>query len=88
MTDIVEIACSVGGGSRWISLINTLLGMAIDINSWQPILANVVGGLSVLRETCGCPHGLQVAQKVKIPILGMGGISTAEDGVEFLLAAG
>lgn len=88
VTDIVEIACSVeAAGADGISLINTLLGMAIDINSWQPILANVVGGLSgPAVKPVAVRMVWQVAQKVKIPILGMGGISTAEDGVEFLLA--
>lgn len=88
VNDIVSIACSVEeAGADGISLINTLLGMAIDVNSWQPVLGNVVGGLSgPAIKPVAVRMVWQVAQKVKIPILGMGGISNALDGVEFVLA--
>ncbi|HHV72221.1 MAG TPA: dihydroorotate dehydrogenase [Clostridia bacterium] len=88
VTDITEIALSVEeAGADGISLINTLLGMAIDINSWQPILSNVVGGLSgPAVKPIAVRMVWQTAQKVSIPILGMGGIATAEDGIEFMLA--
>ncbi len=70
-----------------MSLINTLLGMAIDIQTWRPVLGNITGGLS---GPCVKPVALrmvwQVAQAVKIPVIGMGGIMTAEDAIEFFLA--
>jgi dihydroorotate dehydrogenase (NAD+) catalytic subunit len=88
VTDITEIAkVAENEGADAISLINTLKGMAIDINKMKPILSNVSGGLSgpaikpvALRMVFEC------ASKVKIPIIGMGGIFTHEDAVEFLLA--
>lgn len=74
-------------GADAITLINTLLGMAIDINTKRPILRNNFGGLSgpaikpiALRMT------YEAASSVKIPIIGMGGISKAEDAIEFILA--
>jgi dihydroorotate dehydrogenase (NAD+) catalytic subunit len=74
-------------GADALSLINTLMGMAIDIRTWRPVLGNITGGLS---GPCVKPVALrmvwQVAQAVKIPIIGMGGIMTAEDAVEFFLA--
>ena len=70
-----------------MSLINTLLGMEIDINRFRPVLGNVTGGLS---GPCVKPVAVrmvwQVAQAVRIPIIGMGGIASAEDAVEFFLA--
>ena len=74
-------------GADAISLINTLLGMQIDIERCQPVLGNVTGGLS---GPCVKPVAVrmvwQVAQAVRIPIIGMGGIASAEDAVEFFLA--
>lgn len=88
VTDIVEMALAVEeAGADSISLINTLMGMAIDIKRRKPVLGNITGGLS---GPCIKPVALrmvwQVASKVKVPVIGMGGISTAEDAIEFLLA--
>ncbi len=88
VTDITEIALAVEeGGADSISLINTLLGMAIDIDKRRPVLSTVTGGLS---GPCIKPVALrmvwQVAQKVRVPIVGMGGIATISDVIEFLLA--
>ena len=88
VTDIVEMAQAVEqAGADAISLINTLLGMAIDIHKWRPVLGNVVGGLSgPAVKPIAVRMVWQVAQAVKVPIIGMGGIVTAEDAVEFMLA--
>lgn len=88
VTDIVMMAKAVQeAGADAVSLINTLMGMAIDIRTKKPVLGNITGGLS---GPCVKPVALrmvwQVAKAVKIPVLGMGGISTAEDAIEFLLA--
>lgn len=88
VTDIVQMARAVeDAGADAVSLINTLLGMAIDIQTWRPVLGNITGGLS---GPCVKPVALrmvwQVAQAVKIPVIGMGGIMTAEDAIEFFLA--
>ncbi len=88
VTDIVEIAKAVEAeGADALSLINTLLGMRIDIRSRKPILRNNVGGLS---GPAVFPVAIrmvwQVARAVNIDIVGMGGISTAEDAVEMMLA--
>lgn len=88
VTDIAEIArAAEAAGADAISLINTLLGMAIDARTRRPKLARVVGGLSgpavkpvALRMVWQC-H-----QAVDIPLLGMGGIVTGEDAIEFMLA--
>ena len=88
VTDITEIArAAEAAGADAISLINTLLGMAIDVERRRPKLARVVGGLSgpavkpvALRMVWQCN------QAVKVPLLGMGGISTGEDAIEFMLA--
>ena len=88
VTDIVSIAkaCEEAGADG-LSLINTLLGMRIDLNRRKPILANVMGGYSgpgifpvALRMV------YQVTGAVKIPVIGMGGISTARDVIEMMLA--
>jgi dihydroorotate dehydrogenase (NAD+) catalytic subunit len=74
-------------GADALALINTLTGMVIDINSWKPLLGNVTGGLSgPAVKPIAVRMVYQVAQTVKIPILGLGGIATAEDAIEFLLA--
>ena len=88
VTDIVSIAkAAEEAGADALSLINTLMGMAIDIRTWRPVLGNVTGGLS---GPCVKPVALrmvwQVANAVSIPVIGMGGIETAEDAVEFFLA--
>lgn len=88
VTDIVEMAKAVQrGGADIISMINTLLGMKIDVENRHPVLANKVGGLSgpAIRPVA-VRMVWQVAQMVNIPIIGMGGILNWEDAVEFLLA--
>lgn len=88
VTDITEIARAVEAeGADSVSLINTLLGMAIDINKRRPVLSTVTGGLS---GPCVKPVALrmvwQTYNAVKIPIIGMGGISSWQDAIEFILA--
>lgn len=88
VTDITEIAkAAEGEGADSLSLINTLLGMAIDINKRKPVLSTVTGGLS---GPCVKPVALrmvwQTYNAVKIPIIGMGGIASWQDAVEFILA--
>jgi len=88
VTNVVEIAKGVeGAGADSVSLINTLLGMAIDVKTRRPLLSTVTGGLS---GPCVKPVALrmvwQVAQAVGIPVVGMGGISSANDAIEFLIA--
>ena len=88
VTDIVEIALAVEeAGSDAVSLINTILGMKIDINKQKPVLGNIMGGLSgpAVRPVA-VRMVYQVAQAVHIPIIGMGGIMCAADAVEFMLA--
>jgi dihydroorotate dehydrogenase (NAD+) catalytic subunit len=88
VTDITAIAKAVeAGGAQAVSLINTLLGMAIDVRSRKPRLANIVGGLSgPAIKPIALRMVWQVAQAVRIPVIGIGGITTAEDALEFLLA--
>jgi dihydroorotate dehydrogenase (NAD+) catalytic subunit len=88
VTDITQVARAVEqGGATAVSLINTLLGMGIDINSKRPRLANVVGGLSgPAIKPIALRMVWQVASVVQIPVIGIGGISTYQDAVEFLLA--
>lgn len=88
VTDVVTIAKAVeNAGADGLSLINTLLGMAIDIERRRPLLGNMTGGLS---GPCVKPVALrmvyQVAQAVRIPICGMGGIMTGTDAIEFMMA--
>ena len=88
VTDIVEIAkaCEAEGADG-ISLINTLLGMRIDLKRRKPILANKMGGFSgPAIKPVALRMVYQVYDAVKIPIIGMGGISTAEDVIEMMLA--
>ena len=88
MTDIAGIAKGVeDGGADAVSLINTLLAMKIDIYKRKPVLANNTGGLSgpAVRPVA-VRMIYQIAQAVKIPILGLGGIMTGEDAIEFMLA--
>jgi dihydroorotate dehydrogenase (NAD+) catalytic subunit len=89
VTNIVEIAdACVHAGAHGVTLINTLLGMAIDVESFRPRLAAVTGGLSgpaIRPVAIRCVY--QVAQALPgVPIIGVGGISTARDAIEFLLA--
>lgn len=88
VTDVVLMAKAVeSAGADAISLINTLLGMAIDIKTWRPVLGNTVGGLSgPAVKPVAVRMVWQVAKAVKVPIIGMGGIMTADDAIEFLLA--
>lgn len=88
VTNIVEIAKAVEqAGADGLVMINTLLGMRIDLNTRKPILANTTGGLS---GPCVKPVALrmvyQVYKEVNIPIIGVGGIETSQDVIEFLLA--
>lgn len=88
VTDIAEIAKACeSAGADGVSLINTLLGMRLDLNRRKPLLANVTGGLSgaaVFPVAVRCVW--QVYNAVKIPIIGMGGVSKAEDVIEMMLA--
>lgn len=88
VTDIVEMALSVEeAGSDALSLINTLVGMKIDIERRRPVLGNVIGGLSgPAVRPIAVRMVYQVAQRVKVPIIGMGGIMNADDAIEFFLA--
>ena len=88
VTDIVSIAkaCEAGGADG-VSLINTLMGMRIDLKSKRPILANKTGGFSgPAIKPVAVRMIYQVYDAVKIPIVGMGGVSTAEDVIELMLA--
>jgi dihydroorotate dehydrogenase (NAD+) catalytic subunit len=88
VTDITVIARHVeDAGADGLSLINTLLGMTIDIRKQKPILANFVGGLSgPAIKPVALRMVWQTFQKVKIPIIGIGGICTASDAIEFIMA--
>ncbi|MBR5324384.1 MAG: dihydroorotate dehydrogenase [Muribaculaceae bacterium] len=88
VTDITEIArAAEAEGADSLSLINTMLGMAIDAERRRPLLSTVTGGLS---GACVKPVALrmvwQVSKSVKVPLIGLGGIMNATDAVEFLLA--
>ena len=88
VTDICEIAraCEAGGADG-VSLINTLLGMRIDLKKKKPVLANTTGGFSgPAIKPVAVRMVYQVYKSVKIPIVGMGGIKSAEDVIEFMLA--
>jgi dihydroorotate dehydrogenase (NAD+) catalytic subunit len=88
VTDITEIARVVESeGADAVSLINTILGMAIDIKNRRPVLANVLGGLSgPAVKPVAVRMVYQVSKAVKVPIIGMGGITSFEDAIEFMLA--
>ncbi len=88
VTDITEIALAVEeAGAHAICLINTLLGMAIDINGREPFLGNISGGLSgPAIKPVALYMVYQVAGRVKIPVIGCGGIASAEDALEFIMA--
>jgi len=88
VTDIAEIARAVeAAGADGISLINTLLGMRIDLNRRKPVIANKMGGFSgsaILPVAVRMVY--QVANAVSIPVIGMGGVTTAEDVIEMMMA--
>ena len=88
VTDIAEMArAAVSGGADALSLINTLTGMKIDINRRTFVLANKTGGMSgPAVKPVALRMVYQVANAVDVPIIGMGGISTAEDAIEFIMA--
>jgi dihydroorotate dehydrogenase (NAD+) catalytic subunit len=88
VTDIVAMARAVAdSGADALSLINTLIGMAIDVQTRTPKLANIIGGLSgPAIKPVALRMVWQVASAVKIPVIGIGGIGTAMDAIEFLLA--
>jgi len=88
VTDIVPIArAAVSAGADALSLINTITGMAIDIHTRRPKIANVTGGLSgpAIRPVA-VRMVWQVAQAVDVPVIGIGGITSAEDALEFFIA--
>ncbi|MEI7884821.1 MAG: dihydroorotate dehydrogenase [Clostridia bacterium] len=88
VTDIKIIAkAAENAGADAISLINTVLGMAIDIKTAKPVLGNITGGLSgPAIKPIGVRMVWQVAETVKIPIIGLGGIETLDDCLEYLMA--
>lgn len=88
VTDITEIALAAeSAGTDAVSLVNTFLGMAIDIKTMRPKLGNITGGLSgPAIKPLALRMVWQVAEKVKVPVIGIGGISSATDAIEFLLA--
>jgi dihydroorotate dehydrogenase (NAD+) catalytic subunit len=88
VTDIAQIARAVeGAGADALSLINTAVGMSIDINTRRPRLANLTGGLSgpaIKPIAVRCVF--QASRAVKVPVMGIGGIATVEDALEFIIA--
>ena len=88
VTDITEIAKAVeGAGADAVSLINTMLGMAINVEKRKPILSTVTGGLSgPAIKPVALRMVWQVAKVVKVPVIGLGGIMNADDAIAFLLA--
>ncbi len=88
VTDIVEMALACeGAGADALSVINTLTGMAIDLERRRPVLANITGGLSgPAIKPVALRMVWQVANAVRIPVIGIGGIMSATDALEFMLA--
>jgi len=88
VTDIAEIAKAVEGqGADSVSLVNTFLGMAIDSATRKPLLSTITGGLSgPAIKPIALRMVWQVAQAVKIPVIGIGGIMNTADAIEFMLA--
>ncbi len=88
VTDISEIAIAAeNSGADSVSLINTLMGMAIDVEKRKPVLSTITGGLSgPAIKPIALRMVWQVAKAVKIPIIGLGGIMNAHDAIEFILA--
>jgi dihydroorotate dehydrogenase (NAD+) catalytic subunit len=87
VTDIVEVACAVQeAGADAVSLINTLVGMAIDVDKREPILGNITGGLSgPAIKPVALTMVWKVAKAVNLPVIGIGGISNTQDALEFFL---
>jgi dihydroorotate dehydrogenase (NAD+) catalytic subunit len=88
VTNIVDIATGAKkGGANAISLINTLMGMAIDINTGKPIIGNIMGGFSgPAIKPVAVRMVYQVSRALDIPILGLGGIMTGDDAIEMMIA--
>ena len=88
VTDITEIAkAAEDAGADSVSLINTIRGMAIDVKSRRPVLGNITGGLSgPAVKPVALRMVYEVSKAVKIPVIGLGGISNCTDAIEFLLA--
>ncbi len=88
VTDVTVIARAVeAAGADGLSLINTLIGMAVDLRTRRPKLANVIGGLSgPAIKPVALRMVYQVARAVSVPVIGIGGIASAEDALEFILA--
>ena len=88
VTDITEIArAAEGSGADAVSLINTMLGMAIDVEKRRPVLSTITGGLSgPAVKPVALRMVWQVARAVNIPVIGLGGISNATDALEFIMA--
>ena len=88
VTSVVDIAEAViEGGADAVSLVNTFMGMAIDVETRKPVISTITGGVSgPAIKPMALRMVWQVAKAVKVPVIGIGGISTAEDVVEFLLA--
>lgn len=88
VADIAEVAKSVeAAGADSISLVNTFLGMAIDVETATPLLANVTGGLSgPAIKPIALRMVWEVAQVVSLPVIGIGGVTTARDALEFIIA--
>lgn len=88
VTDVTQVALAVEeAGADAVSLINTLIGMAINLKTRKPKLGNVIGGLSgPAIKPVALRMVYQVAQAVSIPVIGIGGIETAEDALEFMVA--
>jgi dihydroorotate dehydrogenase (NAD+) catalytic subunit len=88
VTDVAEMARAVeGAGADAVSLINTLIGMAINLKKRRPELANIIGGLSgPAIKPVALRMVFEVSRAVSIPVIGIGGIETAEDALEFMLA--
>jgi dihydroorotate dehydrogenase (NAD+) catalytic subunit len=88
--NVTDISCvahaAVDAGCDALSLINTLVGMAVDVKTRKPKLANVTGGLSgPAIKPVGVAMVHKVARTVKVPIIGIGGIMTAEDALEYII---
>jgi dihydroorotate dehydrogenase (NAD+) catalytic subunit len=88
VTDITALArAAEAAGADALSLVNTFVGMAIDIETHTPRISNVTGGLSgPAIKPVALRMVYQVARAVRIPVIGIGGIATAEDALEFLIA--
>lgn len=88
VTDIAEIARAVeAAGADAVSLINTLIGMAIDIDRRRPLLGNITGGLSgAAIKPVALAMVWKVSRAVQVPVMGLGGISSARDALEFIIA--